>query len=102
MGLNFRKRINLPGGIRINLSKSGVGFSWGVKGARVTRTANGKTKATLSIPGTGVSYTQDLENLGEDIADLMDGKDEKEEKAEKKSTKKSAKSKKKTTKKKSE
>lgn len=102
MGLNFRKSINLPGGFRINLSKSGVGFSWGVKGARVTRTANGKTKATLSIPGTGVSYTQDLENLGEDIADLLDGKDGREEKAEKKSTKKSAKSKKKTTKKKSE
>ena len=102
MGLNFRKSINLPGGFRINLSKSGVGFSWGVKGARVTRTANGKTKATLSIPGTGVSYTQDLENLGEDIADLLDGKDGKEEKAEKKSTKKSAKSKKKTTKTKSE
>lgn len=106
MGLNFRKSINLPGGFRINLSKSGVGFSWGVKGARITRTAKGKTKATLSIPGTGVSYTQDLEDLGEDIKDLLDGNDEEQEqeekKDEKKTTKKKSSTKKKTTKKKSE
>lgn len=86
MGLRFRKSINLPGGFRINLSKSGVGFSWGVKGARITRTAKGKTQATVSIPGTGVSYVQDLDNLGEDIADLLDGKDD--EKDTKKTSKK--------------
>ena len=96
MGFRFRKSINLPGGFRINLSKSGVGFSWGVKGARITRTAKGKTQATLSIPGTGVSYTQDLDNLQEDIADLLDGKDDEKE-TEKKTTKK--KTTKKTTKK---
>jgi len=61
MGFRFRKSINLPGGFRINLSKSGVGFSWGVKGARITRTAKGKTQATLSIPGTGISYTHSLD-----------------------------------------
>ena len=96
MGLNFRKSINLPGGFRINLSKSGVGFSWGVKGARITRTAKGKTKATLSIPGTGVSYTQDLDKIGEDVKDLLDGKDEEEKdnKKEKKTSKKSTSSKK--------
>ena len=86
MGFRFRKSINLPGGFRINLSKSGVGFSWGVKGARITRTAKGKTQATVSIPGTGVSYVQDLDNLQEDIADLLDGKDD--EKETKKTTKK--------------
>ena len=41
MGLRFRKSINLGGGFRINLSKSGVGYSWGVKGYRVTKTASG-------------------------------------------------------------
>ncbi len=32
MGFRYRKSINLGGGFRINLSKSGIGYSWGVKG----------------------------------------------------------------------
>lgn len=59
MGFRYRKSINLGGGFRINLSKSGVGYSWGTKGYRVTRTARGTTKRTYSIPGTGLSYTQE-------------------------------------------
>lgn len=56
LGLRFRKSINLGGGFRINLSKSGIGYSWGVKGYRVTKTAKGGTRQTASIPGTGISY----------------------------------------------
>ena len=56
MGLRFRKSINLGGGFRINLSKSGIGYSWGVKGYRITKTAKGGTRQTASIPGTGISY----------------------------------------------
>lgn len=59
MGSRFRKSINLGGGARINLSKSGVGFSAGTKGARVTRTARGTTRTTLSAPGTGLSYVSE-------------------------------------------
>lgn len=43
----------------MNLSKSGVSYSWGVKGARVTKTAKGTTRTTISIPGTGISYVQE-------------------------------------------
>ena len=57
MGFRYRKSINLGGGFRINLSKSGVGYSWGTKGFRITKTANGKTRKTYSIPGTGISYS---------------------------------------------
>ena len=57
MGLRFRKSIRLGGGFNINLSKSGVGYSWGTKGFRVTKKASGETINTTSIPGTGVSYT---------------------------------------------
>ncbi len=60
MGLNFRKSINLGKGFRINLSKSGVGFSFGKKGARITKSAKGNVSTTLSIPGTGISYTENL------------------------------------------
>ena len=56
MGLRFRKSINL-GGARINISKKGVGASIGGKGARITKTADGKTRSTLSVPGTGLSYS---------------------------------------------
>ena len=55
MGVRFRKSINL-GGARINISKKGIGASVGVKGARITKTADGKTRKTLSVPGTGISY----------------------------------------------
>lgn len=56
MGFRFRKSIKLPGGFRINASKSGIGYSWGTKGFRVTKTAKGTTRTTTSIPGTGISY----------------------------------------------
>lgn len=59
MGLNFRKSINLGCGFRINLSKSGVGYSWGVGGFRITKTAKGTIRRTASIRGTGISYTSE-------------------------------------------
>ena len=59
MGIRYRKSINLGGGFRINISKSGIGYSWGVKGYRVTKTAKGTTRTTASIPGTGFSYVHE-------------------------------------------
>ncbi len=59
MGLRVRKSINLGGGFRINLSKSGIGYSWGTKGYRVTKTARGTTRRTYSIPGTGISWVDE-------------------------------------------
>lgn len=58
MGFRFRKSINF-GPFRINFSKSGVGYSFGGKGFRVTKTADGRTRSTASIPGTGVSYVKE-------------------------------------------
>ena len=55
MGWRFRKSVKV-GPFRINLSKSGVGYSYGVKGYRVTKGSNGRTRKTMSIPGTGISY----------------------------------------------
>ena len=43
MGWRFRKSINL-GGFRINFSKTGIGYSFGVAGLRYTKKAN----ATIS------------------------------------------------------
>lgn len=58
MGLRFRKSINLGKGMRVNLSKSGIGWSVGGKGFRYTKRADGKTQTTASIPNTGISYVK--------------------------------------------
>ena len=88
MGLRFRKSINI-GPLRINFSKSGIGFSLGVKGFRVSRSAKGKNTATVSLPGTGLSYVQDLakdsledavgdvKEVIENVVDIFDGDDDK-------------------------
>lgn len=60
MGLRFRKSVNLGKGVRINFSKSGVGWSVGNKGARFTKKSNGGYRTTTNIPGTGFSYTKDF------------------------------------------
>lgn len=60
MGLNFRKSIRVGKYFKINISKSGIGYSAGVKGARVTVGAKGRTTATIGVPGTGISYTQTI------------------------------------------
>ena len=92
MGLRFRKSFNI-GPLRINLSKSGIGFSLGFKGFRVSRSAKGKNTATVSLPGTGISYVQDLDGDSiketvEDIKDIFDGDNEKETKKTTKKKKK--------------
>lgn len=59
MGFRFRKSIKLGGGFKINLSKSGVGYSWGTKGFRYTKKSTGGSRTTVSIPGTGISWSSD-------------------------------------------
>ncbi len=58
MGFRFRKSVKL-GPVRVNLSKSGIGYSVGSKGLRFTKKAGGGTRTTASIPGTGISYVKD-------------------------------------------
>ncbi len=60
MGTRFRKSIRLPGGFRVNISNSGIGYSCGVKGYRVTHRADGSMTRTISIPGTGISHQQKI------------------------------------------
>jgi TM2 domain-containing membrane protein YozV/predicted RNA-binding Zn-ribbon protein involved in translation (DUF1610 family) len=55
MGWRFRKSVRLGGGVRLNLSRSGIGVSVGVKGFRVGVGPRGG-RITASIPGTGISY----------------------------------------------
>lgn len=64
MGMRFRKSIKLGGGTKLNLSKSGVGISTGVKGFRVSKNTSGRSRVTSSLPGTGLSYVNEFGSSG--------------------------------------
>jgi hypothetical protein len=55
MGWSYRKSVNL-GPFRVNLSKSGIGYSVGAKDFRVGVNAKGRRYESVTIPGTGISY----------------------------------------------
>ena len=55
MAFYYRKSVNL-GPFRLNLSKSGLGYSVGGRGFRVGTTSRGRKYTSFSIPGTGVGY----------------------------------------------
>lgn len=57
MGLRFRKSFG-SGPFKVNLSKSGVSYSIGTKGARVTKKAGGGVRT--SVGTGGVYYTKDF------------------------------------------
>lgn len=78
MGLNFRKSINLGKGFKLNIGKGSVGISGGVKGARVSVNSKGRKTATFSIPGTGISYRVNLNNLFKGKTSKKKGADEKD------------------------
>ncbi len=55
MGFRFRKSFKIFPGLKLNVSKSGLGLSAGVKGsARVGVNSRG-TYTSVGIPGTGIS-----------------------------------------------
>jgi Protein of unknown function (DUF4236) len=56
MGFSYRKSFK-AGPFRVTASKSGVSYSAGVKGARVTKRADGRVQTTLSVPRTGARFT---------------------------------------------
>lgn len=58
MGWGFRRSIRLGPGLRLNLSKSGAGLSFGVRGVRFGVGPKGK-RTQLSIPGTGIFFRKD-------------------------------------------
>jgi len=59
MGLRFRRRLSFGPGIRLNFSRSGVSTSVGRRGAWFTFGPRG-TRATVGLPGSGISYTEQL------------------------------------------
>ncbi|WP_372612825.1 DUF4236 domain-containing protein [Halomonas sp.] len=59
MAFRFQRRITLAPGIRINLSKRGLGLSVGPRGASLSLGPSG-VHGHAGIPGTGLAYRQKL------------------------------------------
>jgi tetratricopeptide (TPR) repeat protein len=58
------KSVKLAPGVRMTFSKSGIGYSAGVKGYRVTKRADGRVTRRASLPGTGMSHTRTVSRPG--------------------------------------
>jgi hypothetical protein len=56
MGFRFQRRIRIAPGVRLNLSKSGIGASVGRTGLRLGMDAKRRKYLSLGMPGTGLSY----------------------------------------------
>ena len=54
---SFRRRIKILPGLSLNLGKRGISTSIGPRGAKLTLGGQRGPRATIGIPGTGISYT---------------------------------------------
>jgi hypothetical protein len=56
MAWRWYKKLPLFGGINANLSKNGIGWSWGVGFIRFGVSPNGGRWVSFGLPGTGLRY----------------------------------------------
>ena len=56
MGFRVYKSVRLGKGVRLNLSRGGVGISAGVPGFRYSVHSSGRKTTTIGVPGSGVYY----------------------------------------------
>jgi tetratricopeptide (TPR) repeat protein len=59
LGFRFQKYISLGKFLRLNISKSGIGFSAGIPGLRISKGPGGAF-FTVGLPGTGLSYRKKI------------------------------------------
>ena len=57
MGLKFRKSIKIAPGVKVNIGKKSAGVSIGGKYGGISMNSKTGTRARVSAPGTGMSYT---------------------------------------------
>ena len=55
MAVRFQKSFKILPGLRLNLSKSGIGISAGMKGFHVGVDGHGRKYVNAGVPGTGLS-----------------------------------------------
>lgn len=60
MSFRFQRRIKILPGLRLNVSKTGISWTVGTRGASVTA-RDGKFTGNVGVPGTGLSYRKRLD-----------------------------------------
>lgn len=60
MGFRFRKTISIMPGVKLNIGKTGITTSIGPKGATLNIGRRGRKRVTIGVPGTGLSYSDQL------------------------------------------
>lgn len=60
MTWRWRKIFSIGGGFRSNVSRRGIGWSWGIPGFRIGRNADGSKWISIGIPGTGFYFIKRL------------------------------------------
>jgi hypothetical protein len=60
MEFRFQKRIKILPGLRLNVSKTGISWTVGTRGASVT-SRDGNLTGNVGLPGTGVSYRKRID-----------------------------------------
>jgi hypothetical protein len=61
MAFRFQRRLRIAPGVRLNLSKSGVGGSVGRTGLRLGIDTKRRKHFSIGLPGTGLSYRAFIE-----------------------------------------
>jgi hypothetical protein len=59
MGVRFRRSIKIAPGIKLNVTKTGLDLTAGVRGAHYSVHSSGRRTSTVGIPGTGL-YSQSV------------------------------------------
>lgn len=77
--IRFRKVFGF-GPFRSSISKSGLGFSWGLPGLRIGISPDGRKYLSIGIPGTGL-YMIKYFNKSDIEASLLNTEEKKQEKS---------------------
>ena len=72
MGLRVRKSIKVAPGVKLNVGKKSVGVSVGGKHGGVSVNSKSGVNTRISVPGTGVSYTQHVSNKNHPLLFLQE------------------------------
>ncbi|HET9098263.1 MAG TPA: DUF4236 domain-containing protein [Candidatus Saccharimonadales bacterium] len=54
--MRYRKSIKIIPGVKVNLTKTGIGATFGVKGAHYSVHSGGRRTTSIGLPGTGMYY----------------------------------------------
>ncbi len=73
MGIRFYKKIRIFRNFYLNISKSGISFSFGERGRSLNLSTRG-VNASVGLPGTGLSYRKRIYKWAKPSATAPDNK----------------------------